>query len=62
MEDTKKFKKDKIIRFKRIYEFFADYFFIGGISFLLFNKNVFTKIKNSIFPPKYTRYGKMLIN
>ena len=35
-----------------------DYFFIGIISFYLFIENVFIKIKNSIFPPKYTRYGK----
>ena len=27
-------------------------------SFLLFIKNIFIKIKNSIFPPKYTGYGK----
>ena len=23
-------------------------------------KNVFVKIKNSVFPPKYTRYGKKI--
>ena len=34
------------------------HFFIRVISFNLLIKNVFMKINNSIFPPKYTRYGK----
>ena len=44
--------------FKRIYKFDTDYFFTGAISFLLFIKNVFIKIKNSISLPKYSKYGK----
>ena len=32
-------------------------FFIGTISFHLFSKNDFIKIKNSIFSPKYMKYG-----
>ena len=44
--------------FKKIYKFVTDYFFTGAISFLLFIKNVFKKIKNSICLPKHTRYGK----
>ena len=52
----------KIVRFKKIYKFATDDFFIGVISSLLFIKNVFIKIKNSISPPKYTRHGKMSIS
>ena len=32
------------------------FFFTNGSSFI--DKKVFVKFKNSIFPPKYTRYGK----
>ena len=46
----------KIVRFKTIYELISIYFFIGVISLHSFIKNVFIKIKNSIFPPNYTRY------
>ena len=58
MWDTKKMIGNKIIRFRKIYKFSIDYFYIGVVYFLIFNKNFFIKIKNSIFPPKYTRYGK----
>ena len=56
MQGTKKMPWKKILRFKKIYKLTSDYFFIRFISFHLFIKNVFMKIKNSIFPPKYTRY------
>ena len=62
MRDTKKMLNNKIVRFKKIYKLALDYFFIGVICCLLFIKNVFIKIKNSILPPKYKRYGKMLKN
>ena len=58
MRDMKKMLRYKIVRFKKIYKFALDYFFIGVISFLSFIKNVFIKIKNSIFPPKYTGHEK----
>ena len=47
-----------MVYFNEIYEFAFDYFFIGVISSLLFIKNVFIKINNTIFPLKYTRYEK----
>ena len=49
---------NKILRFKKIYKFAFYHFFIGFISFLLFSKNVFMNLKNSIFPPEYMRYRK----
>ena len=33
---------------------------ITHVVLILFIKNVLIKIKNSIFPPKYTKYGTML--
>ena len=39
-----------------IYNFCGNYFLLEVISFILFIKNVFIKIKNPIFPPKNTRY------
>ena len=53
---------NKIVSSEKIYKFAFDYFFIGVISFLLFIKNVFLKLKNSIFLPKYMRYGKNVEN
>ena len=50
--------RNKILRFKKIYKLALCYIFIRVISFHLFIKNVFTKIKNSIFTLKYKRYGK----
>ena len=44
---------NKIVHFKEIYKFSIDYSFVRVIYFLLFIKNVFIKIKNSIFPLKY---------
>ena len=58
MRDTQKTLRNKIVRFKKIYKLALDYFLIRVISFYLFIKNVFMKIKNSIFPPKYTKYRK----
>ena len=49
--------RNKIIRFKKIYKFRVHYFFKGVIYFHLFIESVFMKTKNSILPPKYTRYG-----
>ena len=49
---------NKIINLKKIYKFTVEDFFMGVLTFLLFIKNFFIKIKNSIFPPKYTRYEK----
>ena len=43
---------------QKICKFALCYYSMWSISFLLFIKNAFIKIKNSIFPPKYTRYGK----
>ena len=48
----------KIVRFKKTYKFTAEYFSIGVVSLFLFIKNIFMKIKNSFFAPKYTRNGK----
>ena len=50
--------RNKIVYFKNIYKFTIDYFLIIVIYFLLPIKNAFIKIKSTIFPPKYTRYGK----
>ena len=58
MLDTKKFSGKKILRFKKIYKFATDYFFIRVMFFNLFIWNLFMKIRNSIPPPKYTRYRK----
>ena len=58
MRDTKKISRSKIVRWKNIYRLVSDYFFIIVIYFYLFIKTFIMKIKNSIFPPKYTRYGK----
>ena len=55
----KKMLGNKILHlFITIYKFSVDYLFAEVIYFLLFTKNVFIKIKNSIFLPKYTGYGK----
>ena len=48
----------KIVSFRKICDSAPDYFFIRVIFFHLFIKNVFKKMRISIFPPKYTRYGK----
>ena len=48
----------KILYFKEIYKFATGHFFIEVTSFHLFIKNVFMKMKNSIYLTKYTRYGK----
>ena len=58
IRNTKKILGNKIIHLKEFYDFVVDYFCIGVISFFSFIKNVFIKIKNSIFPPKYIRYRK----
>ena len=58
MRDTKKMLGDKIVYFKKFHNFGTNHFFIEAISYLFFIKNVFIKIINSIFPPKYTGYGK----
>ena len=50
--------KTRSFRFKTIYKFAFDCFFIGLITFLLFIRNLSIKMKNSICPPKYTRYRK----
>ena len=50
----------KFVSFENIYKFSVDCFFIGVIYFLLFIKNVFINIKNSIFPPKYARYENVV--
>ena len=60
MRDTKKILENKNVCFKNIYKLDCHYFSIRVISFLLFIKNVFLTIKNSIFPPKYTKYGKSI--
>ena len=54
----KKMLEKTIVHLKKIYKLAPDYFFTSLIFFHLFIENVFIKIKNSIFPPKYTRYGK----
>ena len=51
-----------IFYFEKIYNFAVDYFFIGFIPFLLFIKNVFIKIQNSIFPQNMRDKEKMLRN
>ena len=56
--DTEKMPRNNIIRLIKINEFASSYFFTGVIYFLSFMKNVLTKIKNLIFPIKYTRNGK----
>ena len=53
---------NKTVNLKETYKFSMHHFFIGVTTFLLFNKNIFIIIKNSIFPTKYTTYGKMLRN
>ena len=58
IRDTKKMLRNNIVRLEKISEFASGYFFTGVISFLSFIKNVLIKIKNSNFPPKYTRHGK----
>ena len=65
MRDMKKLLRNKILCFKNIYNYAIrlGYYFIGVVYiYFLSIKNVFLKIKKSIFPPKYTRYGKMLRN
>ena len=52
--------RSKIVHFKEFYKFVLDHVFTGVISFRLFIKNVFLQLENSIFPPKYTRCGKIL--
>ena len=54
--------RNKIVRFKNNYKFAENHFFMGVIFFLLFFRNAFIKIKNSIFPPKYTRYEKNVVD
>ena len=61
MRDTKKILKMKIVRFKKI-KLAVEYFFISILFVHLSIKTVFVKIRNSIFPPKYTRDGKVLRN
>ena len=51
--------RSKIVHFEEFYKFVLDHVFTGVISFRLFIKNVFLKIVNLIFPPKYTRCGKI---
>ena len=58
MRDTKKMFENKIVRLNKIYKITFNYFFIRVIPFHLFIKNVFMKIKNSIFPPKYMTYRR----
>ena len=59
MPDTKKMLGKKMIHFKKIYKVYSsDYFFSRVIFFHSFIKNVFMKIKSSIFPPKFTRLKK----
>ena len=60
IRETEKMLRNKIVYFQKIYKFAFHNFSIEFISFHLFIKTVFQKIKNSIFPPKYTRNGKML--
>ena len=48
--------RKNIVRLENISEFSSGYFFTGVISFLSFIKNVLIKVKNSNYPPKYTRY------
>ena len=50
--------ESKIVYFEEFYKFVLVHVFIGVISFRLFIKNVFLKIENVIFPPKYRRCGK----
>ena len=52
-----KMLRNEILYFKEIYKFSGDFFY-GSYIFCLLKKNVFVKIKTSIFLPKYTRYGK----
>ena len=61
MPDTMKILGKKSFRFNKIYKLACDYFSITVISFDLFIRNVFMIIKNPIFPPKYTRYGKNIV-
>ena len=49
--------KEKIVCLKKICKLAPDYFFIRVIFFHSFIKDVFMKIKDYIFPPKYTGYG-----
>ena len=49
--------RNKIVCFEEIYKFAHDNFSIDAISCFSM-KNIFLKIKYSIFPPKYTRDGK----
>ena len=58
MRDKKKMFVNKIVRLKNIYKLTIDYFFTGVKYFILFIQNNFIRNKNSIFPTKYTRYGK----
>ena len=58
----KKMSGMKVVRFRKINKLAFKHFFINDLSFNLFIKNAFMKIKSSIFPLKYTKYGKMLGN
>ena len=49
---------NKIFYLENIYKVASYNFFIGVMSIVLIIKQVSLKIKNSIFLPKYTRYGK----
>ena len=53
----KNVKKQKCL-FQEDLQISTEIFFTGVTFFLLFIKNASIKIKNSIFPSKYTRYGK----
>ena len=57
-EKLKKCQESKLFILKRSTNLILTIFFIEIIFFPLFVKNDFMKIKNSIFPPNYMRYGK----
>ena len=56
MQDTKKMLESEIFRCKNTHKLVLNYFFIRIMSFQIFIKKDFIKIKNSIFSPKNKRY------
>ena len=60
MRDTKKMVNNKIVRFKKIYKFDFDHFFMKLTVFVLIEKTLLEIIKNCGFRPNITRYEKML--